>query len=141
MQKKAVIKIVSNATMENDELIEVVTPGSLKKENDVCIELHFNSAKNTEISGMSGTDTKLRIGDEYIILEREGTTSTKMHFEKGKPTISLYNTPYGMLELTIQTKKLDIDITEDGGDVEIDYEMQVAGQPPIKTKLKLNIKA
>ena len=32
-----------------------------------------------------------------------------------------------MLELTIQTKKLDIDITEDGGDVEIDYEMQVAG--------------
>ena len=137
MQKKSVIKIVSNATMENDELIEVVTPGSLKKENDEIVAMY----KETEISGMSGTDTKLRIGDEYIILEREGTTSTKMHFEKGKPTISLYNTPYGMLELTIQTKKLDIDITEDGGDVEIDYEMQVAGQPPIKTKLKLNIKA
>ena len=137
MQKKAVIKIVSNATMENDELIEVVTPGSLKKENDEIVAMY----KETEISGMSGTDTKLRIGDEYIILEREGTTSTKMHFEKDKPTISLYNTPYGMLELTIQTKKLDIDITEDGGDVEIDYEMQVAGQPTIKTKLKLNIKA
>lgn len=137
MQKKAVIKIISNATMENDELIEVVTPGSLKKENDEIIAMY----KETEISGMDGTDTKLRIGDEYIVLEREGSTTTKMHFEKGKPTVSLYNTPYGMLELTIKTKDLKIDMTEEGGDVEINYEMQVAGQPPIKTKLKLNIKA
>lgn len=137
MQKKAVIKIISNATMENDELIEVVTPGSLKKENDEIIAMY----KETEISGMDGTDTKLRIGDEYIVLEREGSTTTKMHFEKGKPTVSLYNTPYGMLELTIETKDLKIDMTEEGGDVEINYEMQVAGQPPIKTKLKLNIKA
>ena len=46
--------------MENDELIEVVTPGSLKKENDEIVAMY----KETEISGMSGTDTKLRIGDD-----------------------------------------------------------------------------
>lgn len=137
MEKKAVIKIVSNATMDNDELIEVVTPGSLKNENDEIIAMY----KETEISGMDGTDTKLRIGSEYIILEREGSTTTKMHFEKGKPTVCLYNTPYGMLELTIETKDLKIDMTEDGGNVEINYEMQVAGQPPIKTKLKLDIRS
>lgn len=137
MEKKAIIKIVSNATMENEELIEVVTPGSLKNENDEMIAMY----KETEISGMNGTDTKLRIGDEYIILEREGSTTTKMHFEKGKPSVCLYNTPYGMLELTIDTKELKIDMTENGGNVEIKYEMQVEGQPSFKTQLKLDIKA
>ncbi len=137
MEKKAVIKIVSNATMENDELIEVITPGTLKIDDKEFVALY----KETEISGMQGTDTKLRIGENYVVLEREGSTSTKMHFEKNKPTVSLYNTPYGMLELSIDTKELEIDFKEDGGKVTIEYEMQVAGQPPIKTKLKLDINA
>ncbi|MEG1003617.1 DUF1934 domain-containing protein [Clostridium sp.] len=137
MEKKAVIKIISNATMENGELIEVVTPGSYKSENDELVAIY----KETEISGMQGTDTKLRIGKEYIVLEREGSTTTKMHFQKDKPSVSLYNTPYGMLELSINTKDLEIDMNEDGGKVHIKYDMQVAGQPPIKTELKLEIKA
>lgn len=137
MEKKAIIKIISNATMGKDELIEVVTPGIFKMEDDEFIALY----KETEISGMEGTDTKLRIGDNYVVLEREGSTSTKMHFEEDKQTVSLYNTPYGMLELSIDTKNLDIDIKEEGGKVTIEYEMQVAGQPPIKTKLNLDIKA
>lgn len=137
MEKKAVIKILSNATMQNDELIEVITPGILSLENNEFIA----SYKETEISGMQGTDTKLRIGENYVVLEREGSTSTKMHFEKNKPTVSLYNTPYGMLELSIDTKNLEIDVKEDGGKVTIEYEMQVAGQPAIKTKLKLDINA
>lgn len=135
MDKKAVIKIVSNATMEKDELIEVVTPGSFKKENDELIATY----KETKISGMDGTDTTLRIGNDYVILEREGSTSTKMHFEKEKPSVCLYNTPYGMLELAIETKKLDIDVTEDGGKVSINYDMKVADQPPLKTKIEVKI--
>ena len=47
MEKKAVIKIVSNATMQNDELIEVITPGILSLENNEFIA----SYKETEISG------------------------------------------------------------------------------------------
>ncbi|MGV3076089.1 DUF1934 domain-containing protein [Clostridium baratii] len=137
MDKKAIIKIISNATMEKNELIEVVTPCNFLIENDEFIATY----KETEISGMQGTDTKLKIGENYIILEREGSTTTKMHFEKNKQTVSLYNTPYGMLELTVNTRELDIEMNENGGNVRIKYDMQVAGQPPIKTELKLEIKA
>ncbi|BFK80306.1 DUF1934 domain-containing protein [Clostridium baratii] len=137
MDKKAIIKIISNATMEKNELIEVVTPGNFLIENDEFIATY----KETEISGMQGTDTKLKIGENYIILEREGSTTTKMHFEKNKQTVSLYNTPYGMLELTVNTRELDIEMNENGGNVRIKYDMQVAGQQPIKTELKLEIKA
>ena len=102
MDKKAIIKIISNATMEKNELIEVVTPGNFLIENDEFIATY----KETEISGMQGTDT-----------------------------------PYGMLELTVNTRELDIEMNENGGNVRIKYDMQVAGQPPIKTELKLEIKA
>ena len=96
--------------------------------------------EETEISGMEGTTTILTIQENQVILEREGTTSTKMVFNEKEDSIALYNTPYGMLEITINTKNLDVKVGEDGGKLTIEYEMSVYGQPSYKTKLSLDIK-
>ena len=135
-EKNATISIVSNASMEEDEKIEVVSPGKfLKKDECYCVIY-----EETEISGMEGTTTILTIQENQVILEREGTTSTKMIFNEDEDSISLYNTPYGMLEITIITNNLDIQMGEDGGKLDIEYEMSVYGQPSFNTKLSLNIK-
>ncbi|ENZ01030.1 DUF1934 domain-containing protein [Clostridium thermobutyricum] len=135
MEKDAVIKILSNATMENNELIEVLSPGKFIITEDEFVAKY----KETEISGMAGTNTTLRVNKDYVVLEREGSTSTKMDFRKGESTVSLYNTPYGMLELTINTHKLNIDVTENGGKVFIEYDMKVLDQAPFKTQISLDI--
>ena len=96
--------------------------------------------EETEISGMEGTTTILTIKENQVILEREGTTSTKMIFKEDEDSIVLYNTPYGMLEIAISTNNLDVKIDEDGGKLDIEYEMSVYGQPPFNTKLSLSIK-
>ena len=46
----------------------------------------------------------------------------------------------GPLEITINTKNLDVKVGEDGGKLTIEYEMSVYGQPPFNTKLSLSIK-
>ena len=89
---------------------------------------------------MEGTTTILTIKENQVILEREGTTSTKMIFKEDEDSIVLYNTPYGMLEIAISTNNLDVKIDEDGGKLDIEYEMSVYGQPPFNTKLSLSIK-
>lgn len=137
MKREAVISITSSQIGEGTEPIEVVTPGEFYKENDEFIAVY----NETELSGMEGTVTKLRIKDENVILEREGSITTKMEFEKENVTVSLYNTPYGMLELKITTKELYVNIDEDGGEVNIAYEMSVGGQKPLSTELKLKIKS
>lgn len=135
MKKKALISIISNQNYEDNEVIEVVTPGEFHV-NDGNYEAIY---EETEISGMEGTTTTLKIFGNEIFLEREGTTTTKMDFKKNNNHVTLYNTPYGMLELKINTKKLKIDMNDDGGEVHIDYNISISGQPPQETQLKIKI--
>ena len=76
-----------------------------------------------------------------MVLEREGSTSTRMEFKKGEDVISLYNTPYGMMNINISTKELDIDMDEDGGVIYTKYVLGLEGQPGITTELKVKIRA
>ncbi|MDD7792677.1 DUF1934 domain-containing protein [Clostridium sp. 'White wine YQ'] len=138
MKKKAVISVISNQNYEDDDVIEVVTPGEFHIKDSSSYEAIY---EETEISGMEGTTTKLEIYKDEITLYREGTTSTKMDFKKDNNSVTLYNTPYGMLELKIDTKDLKIEMDENGGEVQIDYNISIAGQPPQGTQLKIKIKA
>ena len=137
MKRKAVISILSNQVPKNDDSIEVLTPGSFNKEKNFYYAIY----DETEISGMKGTTTRLEIYPERISLIREGTTNAKMEFEKNKRYLSLYNTPYGVLELHILTKELNVRMGDDGGEVFIDYNMSIGGQKPQKTELKISIRA
>ena len=137
MKKKALISIVSNQFGGDNSEIEVVTPG----EFTVCDDGFKAVYQETEISGMEGTVTRLLINDNSVSLEREGTTTSKMYFEKDKSDVSLYDTPYGTLELKIKTNELEIDLNEDGGNVFIDYKMIIGDQSVQNTKLKINIKS
>ena len=137
MEKKAIISIVSNASMEDGEKIEVVSPGKYIKLDDGFKAVY----EETEISGMDGTTTSLTIKDSEVLLEREGTTNTKMVFNEKEPSVSLYSTPYGTLEISINTKKLKVEMNDDGGELNIDYDMIVMGQKPLTTSLRLKIKA
>ncbi|MBE6065522.1 DUF1934 domain-containing protein [Clostridium cochlearium] len=137
--KKNVIVSVSSVQSENeDDNIEIVTPGKFyKKEKD-----YYVAYDETKLSGMEGTTTTFKIsskGDKFSLI-RIGTTSTKMEFEKQKEQFVLYDTPYGTLELKLTTKNLDINVDEDGGNILIDYTMAMGVDKPLETTLKINIK-
>lgn len=137
MEKSAVISIRSFSDLDKDEVIEVVTPGKFH-----LGESEFKAVyEESEISGMDGTTTTLLIKDDVLVLEREGSTSTRMEFKKGEDVISLYNTPYGMMNINISTKELDIDMDEDGGVIYTKYVLGLEGQPGITTELKVKIRA
>lgn len=137
MKQKAIISVSSKQSLDEEEVIEVVTPGSFyKKEN-----YYYAVYEETELSGMNGTTTTLKIGKDKFSLIRMGSTNAKMDFDKKTKNVSMYNTPYGTLELKIETKDLDIDINDTGGNVLVNYNMSLSGQTPYNTMLKINIKA
>ncbi|MGL5067424.1 MAG: DUF1934 domain-containing protein [Sarcina sp.] len=136
MEKKAIISISSMQMNDKEQVVEVITPGEFH-----IIENGFKAIyEESEISGMEGTTTAITIESGKVILERKGNTETVMLFENKGSNICLYNTPYGMLELTTNTKVLDIDMTENGGAVKIDYDLLAADQNPIHTSLNLKVK-
>lgn len=133
--KKALIYVWSKQQDDNDA-VEVVSPGKFYKKD--CT--YYAEYDETEISGMEGTTTKLQINQDGLLLIREGTTSAKMEFKNDERCISLYNTPYGMLELIIETRKLEVKVDDCGGEINIDYDIGVTGQEPQATQLKIRIR-
>ena len=135
VRKKAIISVTSKQRGDNDE-IKVVTPGTFYVKDDVF----YAEYAETEISGMEGTTTTMEIRPNKFSLIRQGSTSTEMEFDRKENSVSMYNTPYGTLELKIETKKLDVMVDEEGGDIFIKYLLCVVGQDVLDTTLKINIK-
>ena len=136
MNKKAIITVDSAVLNEEEDIISVVTPGDFYEIQD-GFKVEYNE---TKISGMEGTKTTIIIRKNSFDLIREGTTETKMEFENNKRTVSLYKTPYGVLDVKIATKKLDININEDGGTINTRYILEIGDQTALKTNLTIDIK-
>lgn len=139
MNKNAIISVVSKQadSKDEDDIIEVVTPGEFYREDNSYYAVY----EETEISGMKGTTTTLRIDEENFTLIRTGTTTTKMKFKKDVRDLTLYNTPHGALDLTVDTKELKMKVDSSGGDVFIDYDMIIGNEQVLSTTLEINIKA
>ncbi|MEK6264415.1 MAG: DUF1934 domain-containing protein [Clostridium sp.] len=139
MNKNAIISVVSSQadSKDEDDIIEVVTPGEFYREDNSYYAVY----EETEISGMKGTTTTLRIDEENFTLIRTGTTTTEMKFKKDVRDLTLYNTPHGALDLMVDTKELKMKVDSSGGDVFIDYDMIIGNEQVLRTTLKINIKA
>ena len=136
MNKKAVITVDSAIFNEEEDTISVVTPGDFCK-TEYGYKVQYDE---TKISGMEGTKTTILIRKDSFDLIREGTTETKMEFENNKMTTSLYKTPYGVMDIRIDTRKLKINVDEKGGNIDTVYILEIGGQPAIKTNLSIDIK-
>lgn len=136
MKKKAVITVDSAIFNEEEDTISVVTPGNFF-ETEYGYKVQYDE---TKISGMEGTKTTILIRKDSFDLIREGTTETKMEFENNKVSTSLYKTPYGVMDIRIDTRNLKINVDEKGGKINSVYILEIGGQPPMKTNLSIDIK-
>ena len=137
MESKAIISVKSFSDIDPNEAIEVVTPGTF-----IITEDGFKAIyEESKLSEMEGNTTTLNIKNDSMMLERVGSTNTNMEFKEGNVSISLYDTPYGMLDLNIDTKKLIINMDENGGEVYTKYILGLEGQEGISTELRIKIKA
>ena len=136
MEKRAIISVKSTSNLDPNDAIEVVTPGKFIIEDNSFKAIYEES----KISGMEGTTTTLNIMENSMILQRAGSTTTNMEFTEGELAISLYNTPYGVLNLNVDTKQLNINIDENGGKIYTKYILGLEGEEGITTELNIDIK-
>lgn len=137
MENKRLISVKTKQIIDGqEETIELISEGIYYKDEDVYIAEYDES----EISGMEGTRTTIIIDDDSLNIIRRGTTVSDLKFKKGESHTAFYSTPYGALEITVSTNKIDIEADDNGAKVELEYKMQATGLEPIVNELKLNIK-
>ena len=68
------------------------------------------------------------LGGDGAEMRRTGGAAGRMHFARGRKTRGRYETPFGVLELTIYTHALTMVHDDAGGLMTLDYEMTDSGQ-------------
>lgn len=90
--------------------MELYTEGSYIEKGNI----KYITYKESEISGMEGTTTTIRIDPKCLSIIRFGSITSKLEFVRGAVTSSVYKTPYGQFDISINTKLLKINISENG---------------------------
>ncbi len=127
--KKIMMKIVGKQASDGDsDQMEFVTEGELAERNGALYLIYEES----EISGMPGCKTRLKIKGDYVSMKRLGTKTipagTEMEFEPGRVFAGPYDTPYGSFEMEVVTNSVENTLTAEGtGRVHIDYKMSLKG--------------
>jgi len=121
---------------EEAEIIEVTTEGKHYRKGGADYLLYDES----EISGMEGSTTSLKLKDRKITLNRFGNARMRMEFEKGKRHTSDYVTPNGTFKLEILTRELYYGLDDNiKGNILIRYEMSLKGLGQSVNELNIEI--
>lgn len=110
-----------------ENTIELFTHGKRYAKNGV----DYITYQETEISGMEGATTLLKIYSDHVILVRQGSVEQRQEFRTGERSSSSYTTPFGTMNITVRTTRLTVARANDGGcvtGVHIEYELEISGQ-------------
>jgi uncharacterized beta-barrel protein YwiB (DUF1934 family) len=131
---------IETSTVENDEK-EVLQLGSesehYKEDNGTDVFVY----EETEISGMEGTQTTLRVEKEKVSVVRLGGVNSFMEFETGKRVDSIYQTPYGAMNMGVLTKNIEVNYNEENFpvNIKVDYQVELEGISNSDNSLNIDI--
>ena len=138
MEKEVVISIKGMQKYEGalPDVVELVTQGRLAREG----ERYTLSYQESELTGLSGTLTTIRVDGPEVTLMRVGEFNSQMVFQEGRRHLSMYNTPYGAMSIGVNTRHLLAELTDQGGDIEVDYTIEVDHAMAGRNVFRINVK-
>jgi len=121
---KNVIISVKGSQVSNDHepsVLELITEGEYYKEG----ETYYITYKESEVTGMNGTTTTLKVDNGTVTLMRCGTVNSQFIFQQGQKHLSYYDTNYGSFVIGIYTNQVNINVDDNGGEIRVDYQLEI----------------
>jgi uncharacterized beta-barrel protein YwiB (DUF1934 family) len=136
--RNVVVKVVGTQTdgYGEESCIELVAVGTAHVKDGV----HYISYRESELSGMEGTTTLLKVFSDHLSLIRMGAVEQKQEFYLGKNSYSTYVTPFGNMKMSVFTKRLDIQPGSYPGAINVAYELEINGEWQSSNTLSVSIR-
>ena len=138
MEKQVIISIkgLQDYEQTGKDRIELVTQGSLRRDKGLLTLSYAES----ELTGLEGTTTTIQVEPERVTMLRTGQVNTQMVFQEGRRHLAMYNTPYGAMTVGINTRHLFTELGDEGGDIEIDYNIELDHAVAGRNIFKINVR-
>ncbi|HHW30966.1 MAG TPA: DUF1934 domain-containing protein [Clostridiaceae bacterium] len=122
MDKDVIISVKGTQTLFNNEKseLELITEGKYYKDGDAYLITYDES----EVTGMEGTTTILKVADGVVTLMRCGSINSIFMFQRGQKHISYYDTEYGTFSVGVVTNDLNINVNDNGGEIRVGYQLE-----------------
>lgn len=120
--KRVLVSVVSiQRDMDGKEVkSELVSAGKYYEKNGVRYFVY----KESEITGMEGVTTVIKLqADGTLILLRLGKIRQKQEYAVGKVKKSLYEMPFGDIEVSMKTYEIKVDMVDGIGRIYLAYDV------------------
>ena len=121
---------------DNADIMEFTTDGLYTMDNGVgCI-----TYEESELTGMEGTRTSVFIMPDKVVVDRDGSVTSRMIFKEGEKSSFLYNTPFGKTTLGIRTSTIKQQLDDHEANVEIDFVMDMNHMVASRNKVSIEVR-
>ena len=124
-----------------DDAMEFITEGKLYDRNGTI----YLTYDESYLTGLEGCRTRLKLEPDKVRMTSKSRPigiDTEIHFEKGKRYQGYYDTEFGPIEMEVLTNDLTNTVSfEEGGEVDIDYNISLKGLAEGRSRLKINVRS
>jgi len=132
------ISIRSNAHRDEaveDETMTMLTSGILELDDEKAV-IHYEETLDESLPAQKVSVT---VQEECATMCRGGAYSTQMVFRMGCRYEGQYRTPFGEMDLAVYCTRLVYDLGDDGGALELSYQLDLNGQFAAMHDLELRL--
>ncbi len=122
---------------QEQDVIELRTDGKYYNKDGS----DFLVYEESELSGLLGTTTEIKIKGNQVELNRIGEHESTMSFEKDKRYQSIMSTPMGNIPLEIMTNNICFDLNKDPLSLKLEFEYSIALKGLFQGKNLIKIEA
>ena len=116
--------------------IEVVTAGDYYSRGGKHYILYDEVTE-----GMSGhTSNVIKVGENSLEITKRGLTNARLVVEKGKRHRTVYQMPFGGIELALTGQNLEVTETEKSIDIRAEYVLEINEENLAECTIEMNIR-
>ncbi|MBQ7885654.1 MAG: DUF1934 domain-containing protein [Clostridia bacterium] len=138
-EKKARLRIVSRLTEPDGDVHEIKNARSgLVKETADGIVLEYDDVQDEEKAHIILTMKPGRAAKENRArMQRRGMVSSTLTFLPGQKVASSYVTIYGEIPVAVDTRRVDIEQSDRGGMLMLDYDVYMGGERTSSARMEI----
>jgi len=121
----------------DDDAFELMTDGEYITKDGISTFSYMESS----LTGQDGMLTTFDVENDRVVLRRGDGLSGDMIFSKEQKHHFLYDTPFGSVMLGIDTHDITNNMNDDGGNLEIRYDIEVDNVSVSQNLFKINIRS
>ena len=118
-----------------DENMSMLTSGQLEVDDTKAVIRYEESIDES----MPPQKVEITIEDETVTMNRGGAYATQMVFRLGCRYEGQYHTPFGDMDLALYCTRLGYDLGDDGGALELSYQLDINGKFAAMHDMELNL--